>query len=108
MDLCYPPFDLRDWRSLPAFEARQATAEDVVRCRAIFAITGGLAEPVSTPGLPALAILNMEDGNTTRVVIVQMETQVGWTDPVVGYVMPEGGSGVATFAEFKVIEYAGD
>ncbi len=102
------PFDIGNWRSIAAIEERAATQDDVSRCIAVFAAGPGQAEPISSPGLPALAVLTKEDGTTEQVVIIQMEKQVGGPLELVGYLLPDGGNGIATLPEVTIIEHLQD
>jgi hypothetical protein len=103
---CYPPFDIESWRSIEAIEGRVATHEDVNLCVAVFAAGEGQSEFVVTPGLPALALLTNDDGTKTKVVIVQIEKQIGGDMTVVGYVLPSGGNGLATPSDLDFVEYS--
>ena len=106
METCYLPFEIENWRSIPAFEERAATQSDVDRCKAVFATGEGQSEIVLTAGLPALAILTKEDGSEEQVVIIQIEKELGGPITVVGYVLPSGGNGAGTLPEFKIVEYS--
>jgi len=106
MEPCSTPFDIENWMSVPAIESRVATVDDVNKCLAVFATGPGQSEFVATPGLPAFALLTNDDGSTTQVVIVQIEKQVGGDLTVIGYVLPNGGNGIATPADLDVLHYA--
>ncbi|AZL57662.1 hypothetical protein EI545_01660 [Tabrizicola piscis] len=108
MEPCYIPFDIDNWRSIPAIEERVATQGDLNDCVAVFATGAGQSEVVTNPGLPALATLKNEDGTTETVVIVQIEKQIGGPLTVVGYILPSGGNGIGTLPEFNIIEYSKD
>ncbi|WP_374394578.1 hypothetical protein [Tabrizicola sp.] len=106
MEPCYPPFDIEDWRAIPVIEERVATLDDVNYCNAVFAAGQGQSEVVATPGLPALAVVKNANGSKTKVVIVQIEKQIGGGMTVVGYVLPEGGNGMGTLSDFDIVEYS--
>jgi hypothetical protein len=106
MEPCYVPFNISDWQTIEVIEERAATQDDVNRCNAIFAVGEGQSEPVSTPGLPALALLTIGAGREREVVIVQIENRIGSEMTMVGYVLPGGGNGIGLLSEFRIIEYA--
>jgi len=87
-------------------EESVANQDDVNHCRAVFAAGAGQSEVFSTPGLPALAVLTAEDGSETKVVIVQIEKQVGGSMTVVGYVFPQGGSGMGVLEDLRILEFS--
>ena len=105
MEPCFEPFLLDTWRDIPALEQRVATPDDVNRCDAIFS-TDGRSTVFDTPGLPALAVLTGTDGRKQKIVIIQIETPLNGQPVLVGYVLPQGGNGVATLPEVEVLEYA--
>jgi hypothetical protein len=106
MEPCFLPFDISDWQSVEVIEGRVATQDDVNSCSSVFAAGQGQSELVVTPGLPALALLKNADGSETKIVIVQIEKQIGGELTVVGYVLPAGGNGMGTIEDVQVIEYS--
>lgn len=98
------PVDVAQWENVP-FIARTLADEEDVRCgRAVYYILGGANEAVTDFALPRLAELREDTGEWTTVIIIQIEARPSQNQKIVGYRYLDGGNGVGTLAQFKLVE----
>jgi hypothetical protein len=103
--------DFAEWKDVPYLKNQPATEMDVKFGRAVFYIEGDGVQSVGGYKLPFLAELQTEDEKSKIVIVIQMETQLASVDVteiasgdvIVGYRNFDGGNGIATLSEIKLI-----
>ena len=99
-------FDVDDWMRLPTFAGALATADDVQRKAAIFALGDTRNGRLIEMPLPQPVIWWSDDGEEAAVA-VQAEahdTEDGQTMEVLGLILPDGGGAVALLEDVDLVD----
>jgi hypothetical protein len=91
--------DPHSWQSTPCVAGRAATRDDVVAGRAVFFVDGP-STPYAMP-LPACARVQLEDGSSANVVVIQAEQ--GPEGIFVGIRAVAGGTAICELCEIEVL-----
>ncbi|HLM61203.1 MAG TPA: hypothetical protein VK308_10385 [Pyrinomonadaceae bacterium] len=96
--------NMRDWRNTPCISGRIAVEEDVKAGRAVFYLQDAKeigAKPLELE-LPSCAILFDEESNEELPIIV-IQAEEAENSTYIGYRLINGGNGICTFAEVKLL-----
>jgi len=98
----WPPFEIKSWKTIPAFNGKIATESDAKNGLAVFCLKNVAEHKTFEIELPKLAYLTNEDDDSKELIVV-IQAESTENGVVIGYRNPNGGNGASFLYELEFL-----